>query len=171
MGYTTEFDGEFSVSPPLRLEHATYLRTFSQTRRMKRDSLKTSLRSDPVREGVSLPVGDEGAYFVGEDGFKGQDIGPDVINPNIPPVGQPGLWCQWTPSEDGSTIQWDGGEKFYDYIEWIRYLIEHFLEPWGYTLSGEVRWEGEDHEDMGLIHISHNLVKVKIARITYEDEE
>lgn len=170
MGYYTEFDGEFRVSPPLRPEHATYLRAFSRTRRMKRDSLNTSLRSDPVREGVSLPVGDEGAYFVGEEGFKGQDIGPDVINSNIPPVGQPGLWCQWIPTEDCTAIVWDGGEKFYGYIEWIKYLIAHFLKPWGYTLNGEVYWEGEERDDAGIIRIEHDMVRVLRARTIYEEE-
>ena len=79
----------------------------------------------------------------------------------------PGLWCQWRPNESGTTIEWDGGEKFYEYVAWIEYLITHFLGPWGYKLEGEVYWDGEESGDQGLIEIRDNVVKVKHAVITY----
>jgi hypothetical protein len=47
-------------------------------------------------------------------------------------------WCQWVPSADGTRSCWDGQEKFYCWEEWLKYLIEHSLEPWGYRLNGEV---------------------------------
>ena len=46
-------------------------------------------------------------------------------------LAQPGLWCQWVPNASGTAIVWDEGEKFYYYIEWIKYLIEHFLRAVG----------------------------------------
>ena len=64
---------------------------------------------------------------------------------------QPGLWCQWVPNEDGSMIEWDEGEKFYAYIEWIAYLLKHFLVPWGYQLDGTIEWSGEEYDDRGAI--------------------
>lgn len=171
MGYTTDFDGEFSVTPPLRPEHVAYLQKFADTRRMMRDADKTALRPDPVREAVGLPVGPDGAYFVGAEGFAGQEHGaPDVVNGNIAGGGQPGLWCQWVPSDDGTTIAWDLGEKHYNYVEWIQYLIAHFLAPWGYTLNGSVQWQGEDSTDMGVIKITNNDVSVGYASITYTFE-
>jgi hypothetical protein len=47
---------------------------------------------------------------------QGHDL--SIIDHNYPPENQPGLWCQWIPNEDGTAICWDGGEKFYNSIEW-----------------------------------------------------
>lgn len=169
MGYTTYFDGEFTLDRPLATEHRDYLEKFNGTRRMKRDAQLTKDRPDPVREAAGLGVGPEGAYFVGESGYAGQNRGPDVIDGNGPPEGQPGLWCKWIPTDDGTAIVWDEGEKFYSYVEWIEYLVEHFLAPWGYTLSGTVEWSGEEQGDMGKIVIEQNAISVKVAKIVYED--
>ena len=79
MGYSTDFFGEFEVTPTLKPEHAAYLRKFTETRRMKRDAAKTAARPDPIREAVGLPVGVEGCYFVGaEEGWGAPDIGVDL---------------------------------------------------------------------------------------------
>ena len=74
-----------------------------------------------------------------------------------------GLWCQWAPNKEGTAIGWDGNEKFYDYIEWIKYLIEKILKPNGYVLNGNVHWQGEDEGDRGVIEIINN--KVNTAQI------
>ena len=195
MGYTTYFNGAFDVTPTLTPEHREYLAAFRETHRMKRDI--TKLPPDPVREAVGLPPGDEGAYFVGGEGFAGQDRDASVLDYNQPPGqasmphddrpfdvrfaeymlakgkaveegGQPGLWCQWVPNDEGTQIVWDEGEKFYEYVEWIRYLIAHFLAPWGYKLNGEVTWVGEDSDDRGVILITDNEVKVGTGRVIYE---
>lgn len=170
MGYTTEFDGQFDLDKPLTPEHAAYLRQFCYTRRMRRDAAKTALRPDPIREAVGLPVGEEGAYFVGESGYAGQDDGPDVTDGNSPGGGQPSLQCQWTPNDDGTAIEWDGGEKFYEYVPWIEYLVEHFLGPWGYKLNGVVAWWGEDPGDNGKIVIRNNAVDTVEALNLLEGE-
>jgi hypothetical protein len=65
MGYTTEFDGKFEITPALKPEHQEYLTKFADTRRMKRDELVTEQREDPVRIAAGLPIGPQGAYFVG----------------------------------------------------------------------------------------------------------
>jgi hypothetical protein len=174
MGYTTEFDGQFDLNKPLAPEHKAYLEAFANTRRMRRDAYTTERRPDPVRLAAGLPVGLDGGYFVGEGGHCGQGERDDrtpigILSYNYAPSGQPGLWCQWVPNDDGSAIFWDGGEKFYDYVEWIEYLIEHFLKPWGYVLDGEVEWFGEDANDRGMICIKDNVVKVKIAKVIYEE--
>lgn len=85
--------------------------------------------------------------------------------------GQPGLWCQWIPTDDGTAIVWDEGEKFYNYKEWIEYLIQHFLAPWGYVLNGVVQWAGESRGDIGLIKIVNNDVQVLAAKVVYEPSE
>lgn len=171
MGYDTNFCGSFELDKPLSKEHKDYLSKFSETRRVKRKQTVAAKMDDPVRIAAGLPIGKHGAYFVGGLGFCGQDNDPSVIEGNTPPDGQPGLWCQWAPNNDGTAIVWDGGEKFYDYVEWIKYLIENFIKPWGYVLNGEVGWSGEDIDDRGLICIDNNDVKIKVARIIYEEVE
>jgi len=167
MGYTTDFTGRFNLNKPLTPEHHAYLTQFSETRRMKRDASKTRERPDPIREAVDLAVGPEGAYFVGETGYAGQDRGPDILDHNKPPKGQPGLWCKWAPTEDGAGIEWNGMEKFYDYTEWLAYLIDHFLEPAGYVLNGEVEWQGEEPDDIGKLVVKDNQVSELAGRKVY----
>lgn len=159
MGYTTTFDGEFNLDKPLTKEHKEFLTKFSETRRVKRDEAKASKIQDPVREAAGLSVGKEGAYFTGGKGSFGQEADDSVIDYNYPPAGQPSLWCEWIPNEDGTAIVWDEGEKFYEYTTWIKYLIENFLKPWGYTLNGSVDWDGEESEDTGTILIEDNIVE------------
>jgi hypothetical protein len=196
MGYTTDFTGSFAIDKPLKPEHAGYLRAFSASRRMGRltqedldaGRLKEIKRKayrmvetdewepcdglpDPARTVVGLPVGPCGAYFVGGSGFADQDDDDSIIDHNLPPEGQPGLWCQWVPNEEGTTIEWDGGEKFYGYVEWLRYLIHHFLGKWGYVLSGEVEWQGEDGRDRGKIVVVNNEVTSKKGRVVYGDDK
>lgn len=67
--------------------------------------------------------------------------------------------CQWVPTDDGTGIEWDGGEKFYDYIPWIEYIVATYLVPWGYVLNGSVRWSGEEVTDVGTIVVKDNVVK------------
>lgn len=170
MGYHTEFNGEFNLDKPLTIAHANYLRKFSETRRMKRNPVVLMGFPDEVREKVGLGLGIDGEFFVGGMGFAGQDHDESVVDHNTPPKGQPGLWCQWVPTDDGEAIVWDGGEKFYDYVLWIKYIIRNFIQPWGYTLNGEVEWAGEDREDMGKIIITNNEVKTKRARVTWAND-
>ena len=166
MGYSTDFEGHFDLDKPLTEAHAEYLVLFGGTRRMKRDEAITATRPDPVRKAVGLPVGAQGEYFVGEGGPFGQVLGlggrgqgQGVLDNNSSPETQPGLWCQWVPTEDHKGIIWDGSEKFYGYIAWLEYIIENFLRRWGYTLSGEVAWRGEETHDTGTIYVLMNRVQ------------
>jgi hypothetical protein len=160
MGYTTDFAGSFEFDRPLAPEHKAYLDRFAETRRMLRDAIKTAARPDPVRIAAGLDVGPGGAYFVGADDFHGQEHSEDILDYNQPPQGQPSLWCQWVPTDEGTAIVWDEGEKFYHYVEWLEYLVKHFLGPWGYKLNGRVSWQGEEGEDSGDIYVRDNKVKV-----------
>ena len=80
----------------------------------------------------------------------------------------PGLYCQWIPSEDGNHLEWDGNEKFYSYIDWLKYLMENILIPRGYVLSGETEWVGEEHGDFGKIVVENNEINVKQGKIVYD---
>lgn len=160
MSYDMEFRGEFVVQPPLRPEHLAYLRAFNRTRHMKRDTAVTAALDDAVRLAAGLPVGDEGGYFVGDAGDWGRDVGEGILDYNTPPAAQPGILCNWTPSDDGTAIGWDGQRKFVDWEPWLCYLIEHFLKPWGYTVHGRVEWRGEEWLDVGVLRVRHNVVSV-----------
>jgi hypothetical protein len=161
MGYTTEFQGEFECQPALTGEHRDYLEKFRYTRRMKRDPEVAESMPDAEREAVGLPIGTDGEFFVGSEGEFGQDNDQSVLEYNRPPTTQPGLWCQWAPNEQGTAISWDGGEKFYHYIEWLRYQIDNFFAPWGYKLNGVVTWQGESHGDVGSIVVTDNQIEIQ----------
>jgi len=146
MGYNTDFDGCFKLDRTLDLGTRKLLEGLNRTRRMKRL--------------VDIKYGVEGEFYV-------QDDHEGVVNPNEPPSTQPGLWCQWAPfeyEEDGvltAGLEWDGGEKFYDYVEWLQYLLDKVLIPKGYELSGEVRYRGEDPNDIGVISVEDNKITMK----------
>lgn len=158
MGYHTEFRGEIAIEPPLSPEEIEFLNKFANTRRMDRA---------------------QGPYHVEGTGFMGQGRDPDIINFNSPPPGQPGLWCHWTSNHDGTALEWDGGEKFYDSAEWMKYLINHFLKPdaiahsetrlqflRGHTLNGTIEAQGEDSDDHWYLIVENN--KVYTAPVLHE---
>lgn len=151
MGYTTDFMGQIDISPPLSREEQMFLTEFAGTRRMDRK---------------------QGPYFVGGSGSFGQGDDPDVIDHNWPPLGQPGLWCQWVPTEDGNALTWDEGEKFYEAECWMKYIIEHFLKPdciakeqlpflqANHHCSGEIEAQGESSDDHWWLWVEDNKVAV-----------
>jgi hypothetical protein len=165
VGYTTDFTGQVTVTPALNKSEIAYLRRFSGTRRMNRRN---------------------GPYYTGT-GFAGQDHEPDIVEYNRPPEGQPGLWCHWVPTEDGSRIEWSGAEKFYDSPEWMTYLINTFFRPgadleaelldrvtgrvypeefahftFDHTLNGVIEAQGEDPEDTWLLAVNSNEIAVEM---------
>lgn len=156
MGYTTDFSGEFRLDRPLDDETHALLVGLSTTRRMKRKGLDTKFGVDGE------------FYFNPESTELGQEREDSIVDFNRPPSTQPGLWCQWTPTEDKQGLVWDEGEKFYDYVEWMEYLIEKILKPRGYVVNGQVTWQGEDSDDKGMIDIRANVVHRREAIITYE---
>lgn len=119
MGYSTDFYGAFCLNKKLDHETHEFLVKFNETRRMKRN--------------VSAEHGFEGEFYVDGKGFMGQDEEKNIIDYNQPPPNS-------TQSKNGRRIEWDGGEKFYDYVTWIEYIIKNFLKPKGYILNGSVRW-------------------------------
>jgi hypothetical protein len=81
----------------------------------------------------------------------GEKPGLDYTDPRG--LNKPGSYCQWVPAEDGSGIEWDGGEKFYDWEAWLTYLHDGFLKPWGIKLTGSVTWHGEETDDTGVLSV------------------
>lgn len=151
MGYSTEYTGTVTVNPPLGPVEIAYLNAFSETRRMQRSN---------------------GPYFVEGSGPFGQGRDGDVLDSNAPAAGQPGLWCNWVPTEDGSGIEWNGVEKFYYGREWMQYLIDHFLKAGGeakgqpgfegftfdHVLNGVLDAQGDESDDAWQLTVADNLV-------------
>lgn len=146
MGYTTEFNGSITVTPPLNEHEVSFLKAFNTTRRMNRTN---------------------GPLFVEGTGPYGQGHDPDVLDHNSPHPDQPGLWCQWEVTDDGTEIQWDGGEKFYYAPEWMEYLVKKLL-------SAEAKDYVAAHrsEDARLAHFTcdHNFHGVIEAQGEDEDD-
>ena len=196
MGYTTDFEGSFKLSRPTTVTEFNYINMISETRRMKRDVNKLMEKfkgefGHPTRP--DNPYGNDGEFFVGGSGWAGQDHDDTIIDYNTSPgqlgfdemrdfnerygenqnrivngLSQPGLWCQWILT-DKEELQWDGNEKFYHYIEWLKYLINNFFEEWGIKLNGEVSWVGEDSSDRGKIVVENNKVRVFEVEETYKE--
>ena len=70
----------------------------------------------------------------------------------------PKSYLQWVPNEDGTAIVWNGGEKFYDYIHWLRWLIKHYLKEHGLAVNGSIKWRGDELEDVGIIYAHNNKI-------------
>jgi hypothetical protein len=144
MGYTTDFQGKFDFNKPLSDKMFNFLKLFNETRRMKRN--------------VEEVFGVDGEFYVFGGGSYGQDHEQNIVDYNQEPSTQPSLWLQWTPTEDRLSLEWDSGEKFYSYTEWLVYLIHKVLAPNGYVLNGIVQWQGEENGDVGEIFVEDNRV-------------
>lgn len=163
MGYTTDFRGSFKFDKPLNSDQIAYINAFSESRRMKRNLEELeSEASEKLRIAVNLPYGIEGEFCVDNDGdsfFNWDNINLRGIDYNNPPSSQPSLWCDWCVNE--RELFWNGTEKFYEYVDWLEYMIKNFFEPWGYKLNGAVDFYGEDSHDFGTIFINDNVVKIQ----------
>lgn len=158
MGYYTSFSGSISIEPALNAEEVQYLKLFSLTRRMNRRS---------------------GPYHAVDDGNFGQNNEPDIIDYNRPPAGQPGLWCMWEPSEDGTELLIPDEGKHYDVEDWLEYLIEHFLRPGAlavkdlpflqanHVLNGVVYAQGEEDDDRWRLLVEDNEVTRQAGSVVY----
>lgn len=159
MGYTTDFTGHVTVEPPLNEHEAAYLTAFADSRRFRRVS---------------------GPYRTDSDEYRG----PDTVDYNEAPEGQPGLWCDWAPTDDRAGIEWDGTEKFYNADQWMAYLIDTFLTPgatlqrelvnrvegryyapefehftFDHVVNGTILAEGEDADDRWRLVVTNNVVE------------
>lgn len=175
MGYSTEFEGRIEISPPLNPHEIAYLKRFAESRHMDRE------------QGPYYATGGHGMENSGAHGIR---------NGNRPPLGQPGLWCQWVPTEDGTALEWDGSEKFYRSEEWMAYIIETFLKPdaklqhemlfpgsdlyperyyapefphftFNHFLTGVIEAQGEDPEDTWKLVVRDNeVMRIEVQALT-----
>ena len=159
MGYDTNFSGRIHIQPPLNADEITYLNRFSHTRHMTRK---------------------QGPYYV-DDSYGHNESGVDSRkgHHNVPPAGQPSLWCNFYTNIKGTIIIWNGSEKTREGDQWIRYLIDHFLKPnaiasknddpqfknftFNHICNGTLVAQGEDMADRWIIEVVDNQVTKKFG--------
>lgn len=83
------------------------------------------------------------------------------LRPDERADGMPDTWCQWAVTRDGRHIEWNGGEKFYYYQEWLQWIVD-YLES--YTLSGSIEYQGEETGDSGTLVIENGKAVLKPHR-------
>lgn len=172
MGDSTDFNGSLKFNKEVSIELQEYINRFSATRRMPRDNEKIKEIYPNWKELCFFgELGNMGEYFAPISKNYGQDYDDKSIidyngfNCSV----HPGLWCQWVI--DGDELVWDGGEKFYNYVEWLYYLIDNFFDPLGYKLNGDIVWQGEDTDDCGVIHVENNSVEIKYGMHVYSMDD
>lgn len=157
MNYSTEFEGVIHIVPPLNLVEILYLVEFAAIRHT---------------------ACEEGPYFIrGVDRY--------TLAPRSKPAeGKPGLYCGFAPDEDGRVLESNEDGKTYGAIEWVQYLIDHFLKPgaiastsgdpqfadfqFNHVLHGELKAQGDDPDDMWLLKVVENRVTKHEAVVSYE---
>ena len=163
MGYNTDFYGAIKINRPVDNLTIKWLNGLCSTRRMKRCVKKLAMRLGISEEECINKYGQDAKHYFEMGPNSGQTHSDDIINYNHPPADQPGLWCNWGLGEDMESIVWTGAEKFYEYIAWMGYIVTE-LEERGYIMNGEIRWEGEDPDDKGILMVNNNAVSYKIGR-------
>jgi hypothetical protein len=148
--YDTQFRGKFEFAEPVSEEVITVVNGLSNTRRFMRDR-------EELIELTGVDFGEDGEYFIPDD-FEDRTAEVDY---NTPPSDQPSLWLNWEITKDGKYLQWNGGESFRCYLEWLDYLANNFFVPNGISLNGSIEYQGWDERDRGTIFIEDNQVKLK----------
>ena len=111
MGHTTDFIGHVDIEPALNQDEIEYLTAFGLTRHFDRPDGPYAVSGNP------MAAQDQERASVDTETYS--SLGP----------GKPQLYCQWVPCLDGCCLSFDGNEKFYQPVAWMRYLIQHFLKP------------------------------------------
>jgi len=154
--------GFFQLSRPLRDSEMAFLNAFSQMPRQKLDVVKVQEvfqgeygNPFPKRKGKDV-YGEEGEYYVGS--LLATHKVEAVVGDEAPAT-QPSSWCHWCAER--TRLLWDGEEEFEKPVEWLRYVIKHFLDPWGIAVDGAVQWQGFDvPHDRGTISVWSSKIHV-----------
>ena len=155
MGYSTDFVGNLTITPRLNEHEIEYLDAFRMSRRCQREGGPYAVPGNPRAEDPSEFAGD--LY-------------------NIRATGQPNLWCDWQVCWEGECLTWDGTEKSYSMVPWLRYLIAHFLKPgargeghpgfeeftFDHVVSGMVVGCRRDTKELFAVSITNNRVTERI---------
>jgi hypothetical protein len=168
MGYTTDFIGHFDIYPPLNDAEQAYLTAYARSRREGTEHAPYAVPANPAAEEFPPPGRPVAAPSSG-------------VNPRVSALDRPpGIWCGWVPGWCGDCLAYDGIEKFYQPVDWLRYLIEHFLRPgaraatsglgyfeqftFDHVLDGVVAGSRRDTCELFLIDVLDNEVTKTVLR-------
>ena len=162
MGHTTDFIGHVDIEPALNQDEIEYLTAFGLTRHFDRP---------------------DGPYAVSGNPMAAQDqerASVDTVTYSSLGPGKPQLYCQWVPCLDGCCLSFDGNEKFYQPVAWMRYLIQHFLKPgalasksglpafehftFDHRLDGMIVGCRRDNKELFAINVKANRVTERVLR-------
>jgi hypothetical protein len=146
MGYDTKFTGRFAFSRPLTAKECAILQAVHDHRHQ--DDFKLPYAASEIR-----PVEIEREIF--KPCYIGE--GYDSISKKYP-----SRYCKWTVSLNKRALVWDKMEKFYNYVNWLEYLISHFFAVWGVQLNGTIKWKGANRGDQGTITMKNNKIRVEM---------
>jgi len=157
MAYRTDFIGHVQVRPGLNQAERAYLERFTGSRRWRRP---------------------EGPYAVPADPCEVEPVATRAWH--LPAEGQPTLWCDWVPGWDGSSLTWEGEERFAGVGTWLGYLVDHFLRPgaaasrggdgrfadfsFDHVLDGMVVGCRRDNKQLFAVSVHENRVREEILR-------
>ena len=108
MGYTTDFVGHIDIAPHLNAGEIGYLQAFRYARHFDRGGSPYDVPGNPLAP-------------------DSEDVPMERYN--SVEHGMPQLYCQWAPCGSGCCLAFDGNEKFYEPVDWLRYQINHLLKP------------------------------------------
>lgn len=83
-------------------------------------------------------------------------------DPDKVPAPHPNSYMQWVPGSTLDCIGWDGGEKFYEYAEWLQWIVL-WLAARGISSSGILSWSGEQAGDTGTLTVIDGRVESRPA--------
>lgn len=135
------FQGHFTLNKQLTPALHEFLNKLNQSRRMGR------FCDNEI-------YGFQGEFYV-------DDAAVPILNTNTPPITQPSLYCCWKPTEDGLGIEWDRNENFYEFTEWLNYIVNKILIPNDYSLTGDVDWVGDDPYEGGVLCVDNNFITLE----------
>ncbi|WP_395658434.1 hypothetical protein [Nocardioides sp.] len=159
MGYTTDFIGHVDIEPHLNAGEIAYLEAFRHARHFDRGGSAYDVPGNPLapdHEGV-----------------------PNERYNALAP-GKPQLYCQWAICGSGCCLAYDGNEKFYQPVAWLRYLIDHLLAPgalaekerhhqlaeftFDHRLNGMIVGCRRDTRELFAITVTDNVVATEVLR-------
>lgn len=142
MGYSTDLIGHIDINPPLNDHEQAYLAGFAGSRRGLPGQPPYTVPGNPAAEEFDATTASTATSTRAAARYVKQ---ADAV---------PGPWCGWVPAWSGGCLTYDGKEKFYAPVEWMQYLIDHFL-----TDGAKAQSSGIDYfEHFTFDHVLDGLV-------------
>jgi hypothetical protein len=147
MGYTTYFTGAIEIRPRLSDAFTIKINDMIDGGERTPKSFATILHSRQVQGGWPPAAGQ-----------NDHDIGGSMN------CFMPSFYCQWELDKkdpECTRVVWNGGEKFYSYRAWLKYLVDLLFQlclkrSIVIRFSGHIAYQGESGSDTGYLTITSN---------------